>query len=414
VNAEPKSPLFRKEVLERRVNHLHGDINVAVPISWQIIGYLLLGALAVTIIFLASANYARVEAVGGAVTLDTGVAQIIPSRPGTITAIATTEGARVRAGQPLVHIRSGEYVGGGETAPERMKQALARQDARLAKQSASLLDASEAEQAGLAAQIAGLRSGIVSLETQIEEQQRLVDVAEDDYQRAQSLAAKGYMSKRDLATRETELVSRRQQLAQLGQARSQKLSDLAAAQRAIAQSSANAAAQIASTGSNRAQLAQQLAEIESAQGYTLVSPVDGIATGITARIGQAAGQQPLMMVVPANAETRAELYVPSAAAGFLKVGQPVHLAVDAFPYQSFGTVDAQIKAISSAAIAKATDSGATVPVYLVTASIPHPWVMAFGKRQPLLPGMSLTARIVTRKQSLLEWLFEPLFAVRER
>jgi membrane fusion protein len=32
----------------------------------------------------------------------------------------------------------------------------------------------------------------------------------------------------------------------------------------------------------------------------------------------------------------------------------------------------------------------------------------------LVSGMTLSARVVTDKQSLLEYLFEPLFAVRQR
>lgn len=405
--------LFRKEVLEHRVSRLHGDISVAVPMSWQVIGYLLLASLIIAIIFLVTASYARVETVSGAITLDKGVAQIVPSRPGIITAIETSEGAPVRAGDPLIKIRSGEYVG-EETAPERMKQALALQDSRLAKQSDSLLEASSAERSGLIAQIAGMKNEIASLDAQIQEQQRLVDIASGDYRNGQALAAKGYMSARDLETRETTLVSRRQQLAQLQQSRSEKVSSLTSAQRSIAQSSAAAAAQIASTNSGRAQLAQQLAQIESQQGYTLISPVDGVATALTARIGQSAGDQPLMMVVPEHAVTEAQLYVPSVAAGFLKAGQPVRLAIDAFPYESFGTVEAQIRSISSAAVPQAGANGVTMRVYLVTARISHPWMMAFGKKQPLLPGMTLSARIITQKQTIFEWLFEPLFAIRNR
>jgi membrane fusion protein len=41
-------------------------------------------------------------------------------------------------------------------------------------------------------------------------------------------------------------------------------------------------------------------------------------------------------------------------------------------------------------------------------------VSAFGRDEPLVSGMTLSARIVTEKQSLLEWLFEPLFAVQRR
>ncbi|MBA4768623.1 MAG: secretion protein HlyD, partial [Porphyrobacter sp.] len=52
--------------------------------------------------------------------------------------------------------------------------------------------------------------------------------------------------------------------------------------------------------------------------------------------------------------------------------------------------------------------------YPVVVDIDNPEVVAFGRREQLVPGMSLTARIITEKQSLIEWLFEPLFAVRRR
>ena len=138
-------------------------------------------------------------------------------------------------------------------------------------------------------------------------------------------------------------------------------------------------------------------------------------TAITGRVGQAAAQgQPLMAVMPAGSRPRAELYVPTQAAGFLAVGQEVRLAVDAFPYQRFGTVTARIAQIASTAVPRATAEGGTIPVYLVTVELGAPFVTAFGRRQPLLPGMTLSARIVTERRSLFEWLFEPLFAVGQR
>jgi membrane fusion protein len=60
------------------------------------------------------------------------------------------------------------------------------------------------------------------------------------------------------------------------------------------------------------------------------------------------------------------------------------------------------------------EAGKARPTYLVSVELQEPWVRAFGRRQPLLPGMTLTARIVTERQSLLEWLFQPVFAVRNR
>lgn len=411
----PQQSLFRKEVGEHHAERLHGDVSIAIPISWQLIGYTLLATLVAALVFLFSASYSRVEAVSGAIVLDKGVASIVPSRKGIVTALQVREGQIVRVGEPLVQIRSEEAMASGGTAPRRVIEALADQDQRLANQTSLMMTAAAADRSRLAAEIAGLGEELTSLETQITTQRRLVDVADNEFRQIQGVAGKGFISRRDLDTRESALLSRRQQLAQLEQARAAKRSDLAEARRSIAQSSAAAEAQAAGVLSSRAGLAQQVAQAEGSQGYSLTTPVDGTVTALTARLGQpATEQQPLMFIMPANATPRAELYVPTSAAGFLEVGQEVRLAVDAFPYQRFGSVEARITEISTVAIPKASAQGNAVPVYLVTAELSDPSIMAFGRSQPLLPGMTLSARIITQRQTLIEWLFEPFFAVRNR
>lgn len=411
----PPIRLFRQEVLEHRADRLHGDVSIAVPLSWQLIGFVLIAALAAVICFLVTAQYSRIETVAGAVVLDRGVAPIVPSRPGIVTALRAREGQKVGAGDPLVQIRSEEDMASGSTAPRRIVEALQQQDHRLATQTALMMNAAQAEQSRLAAEASGLHGEIASLKAQMAEQRRLVEVAANEYQEIKGVAGKGFISRRDLEARESALIARRQQLSQLEQAHTAKIADLAETRRAIAQAAAAAESQAAGLQSQRAELVQRLAEAETAQGYTLTSPVDGTVTAITGRVGQpATQQQPLMVIMPVNAMPRAELYVPTSAAGFLAVGQEVRLAVDAFPYQRFGTVKGRIVEISSVAVPRALPQGGTIPVYLVTAELLEPWVMAFGRKQPLLPGMTFTARIVTERQTLFEWLFEPLFAVRNR
>jgi membrane fusion protein len=106
--------------------------------------------------------------------------------------------------------------------------------------------------------------------------------------------------------------------------------------------------------------------------------------------------------------------VPSAAIGFVKPGQEVRLALDAFPYQRFGTVKGRVRTVPSSTINAPASNGATIAVYPVIVDIEAPKIFAYGRDEPLVAGMNLTARIITERQSLLEWLFEPLFAVRRR
>ncbi|MET1112610.1 MAG: HlyD family efflux transporter periplasmic adaptor subunit [Allosphingosinicella sp.] len=347
--------------------------------------------------------------------LDRGVAPILPSRAGIVTAVVAREGKPVQAGDELIRIRSEEDLTRGNTAPQRVLDALREQDQRLERQSSLTISAAEAERSRLAAEIIGIEAELTSLDSQIAAQRRLVEVAANEFRDVAGIAGKGFISRRDLEGRETALLARRKELAQLEQAQAAKQADRTDARRMIAQAGAAAEAQVAGLQSNRAELAGRAAEAESSQGYRITSPLAGIVTAVTARIGQhAVQQQPLMMVMPSGARPQVELYVPSSAAGFLGVGQEVRLSVDAFPYQRFGTIQARIREVSSTAIPKVMPEGGAAPVYLVTAELSRPWVLAFGKKHPLLPGMTLSARIVTKKQSLLEWLFQPLFAVGRR
>lgn len=88
------SSLFRHEVLRSRGDRLHGNVSLATPPAWQAIGFLLLLALVVVVGFLATATYARVETVTGSVTLDKGVATVMPSRAGVVAALHVREGQR--------------------------------------------------------------------------------------------------------------------------------------------------------------------------------------------------------------------------------------------------------------------------------------------------------------------------------
>lgn len=412
ISAETR--LFRKEVLQHRADRLYGDVNIATPIAWQAIGFLLLIALVVAIVFLSLASYSRVETVPGEVVLDKGVATILPSRAGIVSRILVSEGQRVHAGDKLAIVRAEESLITGPTAPERIRDALSQQDARLADQGRLLLLAAGADQARLKAQINGDLLAVPKLESQIADQKELIATADADYSNAIEVARGGFISKRDIQDRQATVLLRRQQLAQLEQSLSDKRADVAQAQRMMMQTVMSAEAQAANAQSGRAGLSQQLVQADIATGYAITSPVEGTVTALTARLGQpAATDQQLMLVMPARSRPNIELYVPTTAAGFIAPGQEVRLSINAFPYQTFGTVKARVTAVARAAMSRQSPNG-PVPVYLVIATLSEPWVTAFGQKQPLLPGMTLSARIITERRSLIEWLFEPLFAVRKR
>ncbi|WP_294302494.1 HlyD family efflux transporter periplasmic adaptor subunit [uncultured Sphingomonas sp.] len=412
---ETVAPMFRQEVAEHRAERLQGTVRIFIPQSWQIIGYTMMVFAIVVLVFAFQASYARVETVSGSVVLDKGVATILPSRPGVVTALKIKDGTSVSLGDRLVEVRSEEGFSRAETGSERIAAALSEQDRRLANQASFIAAAAVTERARLGAEIVGTQNELADLSSQIDVQHRLVEVAANEFSQVQRLASSGFISRRDLEAREAALLSRRQQLSQLRQLESLKNADLAKARLSIEQAVSSAQAQVAGVESGRAALRQQLAQAEIARGYWILSPVSGTVTALTARVGQTATpSQPLMAIIPTDATARAELYVPSSAAGFLSIGQEVHIGLDAFPFQRFGTVRGRIAQVSTTAIPRSGPDGRVAPVYLVTAELDVPYVTAFGRRQRVSPGMGLTARIVAEKQNLIHWLFEPIYAVAKR
>lgn len=98
--------MFRPEITLARHNRLSGDVAIAVPVGWQSIGYLMFSGVVAGGVFLSVASFSRVETVAGVIIPDTGVATIVPPRPGVITALAVREGREVTVGAELATVRA--------------------------------------------------------------------------------------------------------------------------------------------------------------------------------------------------------------------------------------------------------------------------------------------------------------------
>jgi len=407
--------MFRSEVITYRADRLSGSVVIATPIRWQIIGYLIFGAVAALIAFLMSTSYGRVVTVTGAIVPDKGIVSVNATRVGTITDLFVTDGQEVQIGTKLAAIRAEEDTADGRSTSSRVEDAIARENIDLLAQTNALSTSASAQEQQLTAQRAGLKSEIAQIESQIDLERALVASAQKDLDRARSISDQGFISGRDMQQREETVLARKQQLSQLQQILASKQSSLAEADRNSVQLAAQANAQAASVAASRAQLDQLAATTRGGRSYVLRASVAGAVTARTARVGQPASPQtPLMAIVPARSILQAQLAVPGTAIGFVKTGMEVSLAIDAFPYAKFGTIKGRILTVATTAVGAPGPNGTTVSVYPVTVALVQSGIAAYGKQERLVSGMSLTARVIAERQSLLEWLFDPLFAVKKR
>lgn len=407
--------IFRQEVLTRQRHRLSGDINMALPLSWRVCGVLLFASVLIAGSFLSLASYSRTTVVTGILAPTAGVARVVSSTSGTLVRLLAEAGTPVRSGAPLAVIRTGLTLAEGERNAQAQLGTLYAQQRGLDIQAAQIAAAAASRSSESDQQVADHRAAMDVLDEQIAIQDHLVRAARVDLDAARQIAVNGFVSKRDLMNREETYATRRQELLRLQRERTQNrnaIGETLAKKRSV---QAEANAQVASLAAQRSDIAQRSTEASAQDAYQLTAPLDGRVAVVTARTGDnVPANTALMLIVPDGSPLRAELFAPSSAIGLLAVGQEVRLAVDAFPFQHFGTVPARIEAIAAAPEMQETDGGRRQNQYRVVARLERDWISAYGKRRPLITGMTFSARIVVERRTMLQWLLAPLIAGGQR
>jgi membrane fusion protein len=412
------SDLFRREAVDHATRRLGGEVVLATPLKVWILGALLVGIVAVAAAFAASASYARKETVVGWLTPEAGLVRAAAQRGGIATEVLIEEGASVAAGASLAVMRLSADIAAGD-AGEALLHALSAQaeatEARARAAAASLV----AERERLGRERAALVDQLASIADQIgfQEQRVTLTVAETD--RGEEMAARGVLPRAELDRRRTAELEARQNLASLRGAVTSLQREIDALDARVDAIPIDLAAAEAEAAAARAALEERTTQARVASQYVVISPIAGRVAAIPVQLGQSlAPGETVAVVTPADGRLVAELYVPSRAAGFIQPEQDVRLMYEAFPHQRFGVGAATVETVSRTVLAPSEVAIPGValqePVFRVRAALAQETVDAYGEAIPLQPGMLLRADVVIDQRSLLEWLFDPIFAVGRR
>lgn len=159
-------------------------------------------------------------------------------------------------------------------------------------------------------------------------------------------------------------------------------------------------------------LKEQLQKADRRQKLvTLVAPVDAVVLDI-AKLSPGSivkEAETFFTLVPLNVTLEAEVQIESADMGYIKIGDPVHVKFDAYPFQRHGTLDAQVRTISQDAFRResAPKSG-TDAYYVSRISLKHDLLKNMTPSSRLMPGMTLAAEIVVGQRSVISYLAWPL------
>ena len=409
---------FRREAIAYATRRLAGPVVIASPLSIKLLGGLLAGIVIAAAVFAATATYARKATVTGWLVPDQGLVRATARAPGLVQRLFVKEGEIIEQGARIAELGLAVETAAGNVGDTMARSLLAEADALKAKSEAQRARL-EAEAAQSKQRIAGLKREIEQARRQSALQEQRVALAQSLVTQSEGIAAKGLMPKKEFDARRSAALAAEQELAagrRLIAGLEREMGDLEArlVSIPIEISAAKAEGQAAA-----AALEQRAADAQSRHMQFVLAPIAGRVGALAVTSGQAvvAGTA-IAVLMPAGGRLEAELLIPSRAIGFVRTGQDVRLMLQAFPHQRFGTLHGTVRTVSSTVLGPTEFSipglNLEEPVFRIRVTLPKETIEAYGETVPLQPGMLLAADIVFDRRSLIEWLFDPIYAVARR
>ena len=137
----------------------------------------------------------------------------------------------------------------------------------------------------------------------------------------------------------------------------------------------------------------------------LYSPVNGTVHGLATHTigGVVTSAQPIITIVPDGTPLIVEAMALNQDIGFIQVGQKAELKLDTFPFQKYGTIEAELSYVSP----DAQEDQKIGLVYKVKLKPKRFTIRVKDKDVSLAPGMALTAEIKTGERRVIEFFISP-------
>ncbi|TAN48650.1 MAG: HlyD family efflux transporter periplasmic adaptor subunit, partial [Methylococcaceae bacterium] len=118
------------------------------------------------------------------------------------------------------------------------------------------------------------------------------------------------------------------------------------------------------------------------------------------------GEQ-IMEIVPVHSPLEAVVKIVPRDIGHVHVGQQAKLRFTAYDFSRYGVGYGVLKDISASAL---LDKDGITPYHQGIISLDQPYVGPVAGRNPILPGMTMQADIITGSKTVLQYLLKPIYA----
>jgi len=410
------------------------------PINEHIIVYVLAGMLVVALTLMAIVKLDKVVNSKGSIVTAAGSIYISPFDTGIVREVKVKPGEVVKKGQTLA-LLDPTFT---HADLQQLQQHFASDEAAVARESAELegrpyiyshSDPYQSTQGGIwqkrrseyesnlanfDGQIHGIEAQIAQFQADADKYAKRLKLAGDLENVYQPLLDKGYVSKLQLMQATDGSTEMSRLLADATNQVTQFRHTLAAvkAQReaVIQKWQSDTGAQLVLDRNDLDATRQNLAKAQKLSDLTtLDAPEDAVvlrigkvSTGSVATGGGSlnTNQDPLFTLVPLDAPVEADVNIRAADIGFIKVGDPVHLKLDAYRFMQHGTAQGVVSSISEGSFTTDENNLSVEPYFKVRVAIKEVKLRNVPKDFRLVPGMTLIGDIMVGSRTILSYLVE--------
>jgi HlyD family secretion protein/adhesin transport system membrane fusion protein len=406
----------------------------------QLFAYVISGCFAFLIGFIAWSfltSVLEVTHATGQIQPSASVQTVQHLEGGYIDQLLVREGDRVAKGQPLVRLRSTATQSDRDRLAVRAASlrmtianldALSRQMAqpvygddltnypKLVKSSYSFFTSEQArmgrEEAKLASQVARRKAELETAKAEKKSAAKRMEIAAEQHKILQGLLRQQYASRRSVLEAEASLEEARSRYFALD-------GRIAAATEQISEAEIQLEEQRAASKAKYAKESQQsqaeLSELDKilakqqdrVQSLDIIAPTSGLVQELAINTVGAVvrGVEVIARIVPDDRNIVAEVRVPPKDIGHIRQGADAKVTVSTFDPYVFGTLEGEVKTISATSFEDERGD----PYFKIQIALDANNLMREGASYPVLPGMVVTADILTGEKSLARYLLKPVF-----
>jgi hemolysin D len=167
--------------------------------------------------------------------------------------------------------------------------------------------------------------------------------------------------------------------------------------------------QIGALQSQIAQAKSQITSLKLQMRQRVVrSPIDGVIFELPTTKPGAVVQpgQRIAQIAPKNSGFVLKANMPIQDSGFLKVGMPVKVKFDAYPFQEYGISQGKVTWISPDSKASVTPQG-NIENFELEIALDKQYVQSGEKRIQLSAGQTANAEVIIRQRRVIDFVLDP-------